>query len=344
MIKITMFSSSQKVAGQGVGSAYTELMQLLNTSLSQNFQINVNDFAHASDISHYHTVDPQFYASTFMKNRGRKIGYVHFLPETLQGSLRIPKIAQGLVSKYIISFYQRMDHLIVVNPSFIPKLAQHGIDPQKVTYIPNFVSNMEFYRFSDKKRNQVRAKLGLAPDDFMVFGDGQVQKRKGIDDFYRLAVENPSVQFIWAGGFSFGAITDGYDRYKQMIRQAPKNLTFTDIIPRAQLNEYLNAADLFLLPSYDELFPMSVLEAFNTGTPVMLRDLDLYQAIIADKYRPARDYAAMNQALRELQHDPEQLATLAQKAISAAHYYSQEHLSQIWHDFYLDQFQQMRND
>ena len=44
--------------------------------------------------------------------------------------------------------------------------------------------------------------------------------------------------------------------------------------------DYYNMADVFLLPSYEELFPMSVLEAFATGTPVMVRDLELYHQII----------------------------------------------------------------
>ena len=32
MLKITMYSSADKVAGQGVGSAYLELMHLLKTN------------------------------------------------------------------------------------------------------------------------------------------------------------------------------------------------------------------------------------------------------------------------------------------------------------------------
>ena len=35
------------------------------------------------------------------------------------------------------------------------------------------------------------------------FGDGQVQERKGVDDFITLAQMNPEIEFIWAGGFSF---------------------------------------------------------------------------------------------------------------------------------------------
>lgn len=336
MIKITMYSSAQKVAGQGVGSAYNELMHLLQVDLKNDFEVVVNQYG-PTDISHYHTIDPKFYFSTFLPGRGKKIGYVHFLPETLKGSLQIPKMVQGVVGKYVIDFYKRMDEIIVVNPSFIPKLVKYGIPQEKITYIPNFVSHDEFYPLNPEARQKVRQDLGFKADDFVVMGDGQIQKRKGIDDFYRLAQNNPHLQFVWAGGFSFGRMTDGYDHYQKLIAAAPQNLRFTQIIPREKLNLYLNAADLFLLPSYDELFPMSVLEAFNTHTPVVLRDLSLYHVIIAGNYAPAADYEEMNQVINQLVKDNAKLQYWQHKSQEAAAYYSEDHLSKIWLDYYQKQ-------
>ena len=45
-----------------------------------------------------------------MKRSGRKIGYVHFLPDTLEGSLKIPFFLKGIVKRYVFSFYNRMEH------------------------------------------------------------------------------------------------------------------------------------------------------------------------------------------------------------------------------------------
>lgn len=178
MIKIHMFSSATKVAGQGVGSVYTELISLLRRYFPQDFDIRINDYGR-SDISHYHTIDPQFYASSFSPRRGRKIGYVHFLPDTLESSLTLPKVAQGVLNKYVIAFYKRMDQIVVVNPNFIPRLADYGINPEHVTYIPNFVSQRTFHEDDADTRAAIRARLGIQPDDFVIFGAGQVQERKG---------------------------------------------------------------------------------------------------------------------------------------------------------------------
>lgn len=144
MLNIHMFSSATKVKGQGVGSAYLELIKLLRTTFPREMEIKINDFQ-KSDISHYHTVDFKFYLSTFTKKRGCKVGYVHFLPETLEGSLKLPGISKTIFNKYLISFYKRMDQLVVVNPSFIPKLMNYGIPEEKITYIPNFVAKSDFY-------------------------------------------------------------------------------------------------------------------------------------------------------------------------------------------------------
>ena len=191
MIKITMFSSADKVAGQGVGSAYLELINLLRNQCSDKFEIEINRYG-KSQISHYHTIDPLFYLSTFSKKRGRKIGYVHFLPETLEGSLTIPQPFRGLFYHYIIAFYKRMDQLVVVNPSFIKQLVAYGIPEKKIAYIPNFVDNDRFHPYSAVKRTALRKKYGIAADKFVVLGSGQVQERKGVPDFIRLARQNRS--------------------------------------------------------------------------------------------------------------------------------------------------------
>ena len=336
MLKITMYSSADKVAGQGVGSAYLELMHLLETNFKDEFDIAVNKYR-TSDISHYHTIDLPFWFSTFSKKRGRKIGYVHFLPETLEGSLKIPQPFRGIFYRYVIAFYKRMDHLVVVNPSFIDKLVAYGIPRAKITYIPNFVDDTNFHPVDAVERRRLRAKWGIAHRRFVVVGSGQIQERKGVFDFIQLAEQNPDVQFIWAGGFSFGRITDGYAALKKIVANPPVNLKFPGIVTRQQIAELNNIADLFLLPSYNELFPMSVLEAFSCGTPVMLRDLDLYHSIIQGYYEPAKDVDEMQQKLDRLRNTPSRLAELKMAAHTASQQYSKAHLAKVWHRFYLEQ-------
>ena len=43
--------------------------------------------------------------------------------------------------------------------------------------------------------------MNLDKDKFVILGIGQVQERKGVKDFIKLAGQNPQIQFIWAGAF-----------------------------------------------------------------------------------------------------------------------------------------------
>lgn len=336
-LKINMLSSSEKVAGQGVSGAYRELMRLLKRDAQDSLIITENKKVTA-DVTHYHTIDLPFYLSTFHRKRvGRRVGYVHFLPETLDGSLKIPFFLKGIVGKYVISFYNRMDHLVVVNPSFIEDLVQAGIPREKVSYIPNFVNKEKWYSLPASQRQRLRQDLGISEDQFVVVGAGQVQKRKGIDDFIKLAEELPHVTFIWAGGFSFGGMTDGYEKYKKIMDHPPKNLLFPGIVSPERMRELYALADLFLLPSYNELFPMTILEAASCGAPIMLRNLDLYKVILAGKYQAADDFEAMKAGIETLREDSDALQALKERSHLISQEYSEERLLQIWLAFYREQ-------
>ena len=336
-LRINMLSSSEKVAGQGVSGAYRELVSLLHRDAKDQLIVTENLPVEA-DITHFHTIDFPYYLSTFQKKRsGRKIGYVHFLPDTLEGSLKIPFFLKGIVKRYVFSFYNRMEHLVVVNPMFIEDLVAAGIPREKVTYIPNFVNKEKWHPLPTDQVAKLRQEMDLAEDQFVVVGAGQVQKRKGIDDFIRLAEELPEITFIWAGGFSFGGMTDGYERYKKIMDNPPKNLIFPGIVPPERMRELYALADLFLLPSYNELFPMTILEAASCEAPIMLRDLDLYKVILDGNYRATSDVSEMREAILEYKNDPEALKNLEEKAREISKEYSEEHLLEIWLKFYREQ-------
>ena len=336
-LRINMLSSSEKVAGQGVSGAYRELVHLLQRDAKEELIVTEN-LPIEADITHFHTIDFPYYLSTFQKKRsGRKIGYVHFLPDTLEGSLKIPFFLKGIVKRYVFSFYNRMEHLVVVNPMFIEDLVAAGIPREKVTYIPNFVNKEKWHPLPKEEVLRLREDLGLDQNQFIVVGAGQVQKRKGIDDFIRLAEELPQITFIWAGGFSFGGMTDGYEKYKKMMENPPKNLLFPGIVTPERMRELYSLADIFLLPSYNELFPMTILEAASCDAPIMLRDLDLYKVILEGNYHATADKDEMKQSILEYQKNPDRLKELKEKAKKISREYSEEHLLQIWLEFYQEQ-------
>lgn len=323
-ISINMLSNADKVAGQGVGSAYIELINLLKES--EDFEVFINS-RKKCDITHTHTVDPRYF---FKMKQGASVCYVHFLPTTLDGSIKLPKIAFRVFKKYVTKFYNRAEHLVVVNPIFISDLVKFGIPRKKITYIPNYVSKEKFF----KKKSDLRKKFKIPEKSFVVLGVGQIQTRKGVLDFVEVAKKMPEITFVWCGGFSFGKITDGYNELKKICDNPPENVIFTGIIEREKMNDVYNMADVLFMPSFNELFPMSILEAVNAEKPLVLRDLNLYHDILFDKYLVGKNVDDFITQIEKLKNNQKTYEKYSKLSKEISDFYSKEHVLKIWTDFY----------
>lgn len=331
-ISINMLSSADSVEGQGVGSAYLEQVSLIKEDGSNYFNVFINDKV-KTDIIHCHTIEPRNYIK-MKNNKGVSVSYVHFLPETLDGSIKLPKLFFDVFKKYVIDFYKAADHIVVVNPIFIKPLVKHGIPEEKIHYIPNYVSKDKFYPLEKNKINKIRDKYGISKDKFVVLGVGQVQTRKGVLDFVKVAKKNPDIEFVWCGGFSFGVITDGYEELKTVYDNPPKNVKFLGIIPREEMNDMYNASDVLFMPSFHELFPMAILEAVNSHKPLLLRDLDLYKDILFSKYLSGDKISEFSDKINKLKNDKDLYNKYSNYSKEISEYYSKENVLKIWIDFY----------
>lgn len=334
MPSINMLSCADKFKGQGVGSAYIEQVNLVKSGMSSEYDIIINKLK-LSDIMHYHTIDAKHYLSIpFSRIKGVNVGSVHFLPETIEGSVHLPFFAKNIFYWYIISFYKKMDYLVTVNPYFIKKLAEHGVEKEKVTYIPNFVSSKDFFQMDENKKNELRAKYGIGRNEFVVVDVGQVQTRKGVLDFIEVAKKLKDVKFLWAGGFTFGKITAGYKELKVIMENPPPNVKFLGILEREQMNEIYNISNLLFMPSYQELFPMIILEAFNCKLPILLRDLDIYPDVFFDYYLKGVNNDEFINEINRLRNDSEYYTRSCEQSWKGHKFYSADNVLSMWKEFY----------
>ena len=174
---------------------------------------------------------------------------------------------------YLIQFYKSADRLVVVNPSFIDALVEYGIDRERIYYIPNYVSKEKFYRKSDEACAAIRKKYGVDKDAFVVLGAGQVQTRKGVLDFVEVAKEFPDVTFVWFGHLNKLAQTKVI---KKAIKNRPNNVKMPGYISGDIIKGALTYANALLFPSYEETEGIVVLEAMASKTPVIVRNIPVY--------------------------------------------------------------------
>lgn len=330
-LRINMLSKADSVDGQGVGSAYLEQVALVK-DCDDIFDVTVNKSGSKFDIIHVHTINPQY----LMKMNGKHVNvcYVHMLPDTLDGSIKLPKVFFKLFKRYVIKFYRKADEIVVVNPIFINPLVDLGIKKDHITYIPNYVSKDQFHVISEEKRMQVRDLYGVPRERFVVLGVGQVQTRKGVLDYVETARRNPEMFFVWAGGFSFGKITDGYKELKEIVDNPPANVKFTGIVKRDKMNDIFNMSDVLFMPSFNELFPMAILEAVNAHKPVLLRDLDLYVDILFEKYEKGHGVDDFSRVLQSLKSDQKLYQKASKNSAYISEFYSKEHVREIWREYY----------
>ena len=327
-------SKAEMTKGHGVLSVYQELLRMMETYYPDQYTLRKNT-VRSSHIYHYHTINfPFFLALPFVKRKGKTVGFVHFVPKTLDESLRLWKIAKVPFYKYIIWFYKAMDRLVTVNPYFVGELEKYGIDRGKITYIPNCVSPDVFFEKPVEQKAALRRKFGLPADRPVIIGVGQLQIRKGVFDFFELAKRNPDKLFLWVGGFSFGKISAGYEEIKKMVDHPPENLRFAGFVNRDEMNDYYNASDILFLPSFSELFPMAILEALNCKLPVVLRDLPEYRGILSDYSLLCDDKDAFDREINRLCRDKAYYEEIRQRSKAGSDYYSPKNIAGMWNDFY----------
>lgn len=325
-IKIRVFSKATTVPGQGVGAAYVEQLNLIQQS-KRLVVLQPNE--PRPDLVHIHTINFRYWlAMLFIKIP--RVVYVHFLPSTLSSSIKLPRLFFGILKWYVKVFYKTASHLVVVNPIFIDPLMKMGIKQERIVFIPNYVDESKFATkvsiTSIRKQWQIKR--------FTVLGVGQVQHRKGVLDFIEVAKKLPGVDFVWAGGFSFKAMTAGYEELKKVMDNPPSNVRFLGIVPREKMNELYHGCDLFFLPSFDELMPMSVLEAAVCDKPILLRDLELYQPVFFKHYLSAHDVDGFVKMIKQLSENKEMYQQSLDHPRWLKNYYRKEAILKQWEDFY----------
>lgn len=275
-IRVNMMSESDiSVQGHGVHTAYDEMATALVkrsdvTLIRGGFNEEVE-----CDVIHLHTLG--IHAMRKMAQKGpKKVISAHVVPASLIGSIVLAKYWSFAAKWYMRWMYNRADKVLAVSGMVATILHDElRVPKQKIEVFYNTV-DMQRYAVTNAKRKAARKKLQLDDTAFVVLGNGQVQPRKRLDVFIKMAQDLPDVTFIWVGGIPFKQLGADYPHMLELMNSAPSNLMITGVIPHDDVFAYYAAADVFCLPAEQENHPMCVLEAAGAGLPIILRDIPEY--------------------------------------------------------------------
>jgi 1,2-diacylglycerol-3-alpha-glucose alpha-1,2-galactosyltransferase len=147
--------------------------------------------------------------------------------------------------------------------------------------------NTEIWKRTEEKRIEGRRILGISNNDYIVLGVGQLQGRKGVEDFLDIAEAIPEARFVWAGGRPFGVLTEGMIRINERFRKAGPNVIQTGQIELERMPLIYAASDLMIFPSNQETFGLAPLEAAASGIPVIFKDIEVYKLLYENPYLKA---------------------------------------------------------
>ncbi|MDH2430187.1 glycosyltransferase family 4 protein [Sphaerisporangium sp. TRM90804] len=251
----------------------------------------------ADVILHVHTMGP-FAAIRMLAHRGPILVSAHVTPGTLAGSIRGAHVVRGLVRRYMRAVFDMATLVLSVSKATTAELEELGVRGP-ILPMSNAIDERRIRPLAER-REELRRGFGW-DDRMVVLGVGQIQPRKGVEEFVACARSMPHVRFVWVGGMQFGMLSDSRDALTRLRAEAPGNVTFTGLVPREEVFAYCAAADVFFLPSRHETFGLATLEAATAGMPLVLTDLPCYREWLKDSYLHGRTVEEHVALLRELE-------------------------------------------
>ena len=143
---------------------------------------------------------------------------------------------------------------------------QYGANKEKIYRYP-FTSlkanNITNDVVDDKTKGELRKKLNIG-EDKMILAVGQFVHRKGFDVLLKAANTLPeSIGYYFVGGEP----TEEYIQLKNEYNL--NNVHFVGFKSKAELTEYYKAADLFVLPTREDIWGLVINEAMANALPVI---------------------------------------------------------------------------
>jgi len=199
----------------------------------------------------------------------------------------------------------RFPRLIAVSDALAKELIAAGCHPDRVTVIPNGIDQRVFKR-DRRRRDEIRSRLALTPDDVVIGAVGRLEKQKRFDVLMeavaRLRARAPHLRLLIAG--AGGLDQELRDLHTRLgLEQACTLLGHrTDII------DLHHAFDMFVQASDREGSPNVVLEAMAIETPIITTNAGGTGDLITDHEDglivPHGDVDAMQRAILEILDNP----------------------------------------
>jgi glycosyltransferase involved in cell wall biosynthesis len=215
----------------------------------------------------------------------------------------------------------RVDRYIAISAEIRAGLKDSGVDDARIVSIPNGIDIKKFAPVTPDRQQALRERLALPRKARILIYTGRLAVSKGVmmlaDVWRDISAEHPDTHLVLVGT-GFGSI----DSCEAQLLQFVAANGFADRITLpgnvSNVNEYLQASDIFLFPSDYEGFGLSILEAMAVGLPMVSTRVGVAADEVA-RYQPEflvepRRPDEFKQALRRLLGDQARQRAIGERA------------------------------
>lgn len=182
--------------------------------------------------------------------------HIHFIPK------------EEVVSGY--------GHMIGVSKFVVREYEKACKVPVDTHVLKNAIDVDKFNKtISEEERRNLRKKLGLKEDDFVVLYVGRLIQLKGILELMKsvLSIDDKQVKLLGVGSANFGkwAFSSYERKVKKLCEQNRDRIIFTGYVDNSEVYKYASLANVQCVPTLvEEAAGMVLLEAMAEGLPLIV--------------------------------------------------------------------------
>jgi len=188
-------------------------------------------------------------------------------------------------------------------------------------------------------RDTVRTSLGFSPDHCVFAYVGRLVEAKGfaatVRSFLHFAHGHPNARLLLVGGRDPLHPSGLTDAEEAALNAAP-NIVATG--HRDEVEHYLGAADVMVLPSFREGMPVCLMEALAMGVPVLTRDVCGCRDVVRDGIDGivVRDCTVGNlaAAMQQFAAQPDLRRQMSERALADRDRFSRRHFVREQQEIY----------
>ena len=178
-----------------------------------------------------------------------------------------------------VGYKEYIDMFVSDNQKVATNYTKQKVLASKVTVIPNGINCYEGFSPTLFNRQDMRSELKIEDDDLAVFFVGRLSEEKNPDVYIeaakKLIIADKKIKL------KFFVIGDGPMRPD--VEKAIKDVDsdkITYLGYQSEIAKYLSSADIFVLPSRIEGFPLSILEAMAMQVAVIASDVGAVAQVV----------------------------------------------------------------